>query len=52
MKGGEDGKGKRDRGDREDERSGEGQSENKVNSVVRENSGFEINVYHHIISKC
>ena len=48
----EDEEGERSGEDKEGERSGESHWGNKVNSVVRENSGFKANVYHHIIYKC
>ncbi len=46
------GKVKRSGENGENKRSGKGYQGNKVNLLVRENSGFEVNVYHHIIYKC
>ena len=52
QQGREDRKGKRDGKDGKDKRSGEGHQKNKINLVIRENSSFEVNIYHHIIYKC
>ena len=48
----ENGKSKRCGEDGEGERSRESHWRNKVNLVVRENSGSEASIYHHIIFKC
>ena len=48
QRGKEDGKGKRDRENRRNERGGGGHCGNKVNLVVGENSGSKASVYHHI----
>ncbi len=52
QQGGEDRKDKRGREDREGDRSREGHWGNKVNSMVRENSSSEANIYHYINYKC
>ena len=49
QQGEEDRKTKKSRKDAKSERKREGYQRKKVNLVVRENSGFETNIYHHII---
>ena len=49
---GEDGKDKRGGENRRGERSGGGHRGNKVNPIIREISGSEASVYHHIIYQC
>ena len=46
-----DEKDKKSEEDGEDKRSEEGYWENKINLVIKKNSIFEANVYHHIIYK-
>ena len=48
----EDGKGKKGGEDGEGKRCRENHRENKINLVVKDNSGFEASMYHHIIYKC